>query len=256
MTASPQIATPTRARSLAMRMLGGEGCAAMHAYRLNLHMGPVAHGTHHERLLVACQPDAGWTPDEPIEVRLDLTLQAQQVEFAITTASVHLLGNLTWLTSDEVAELTANGLPLALDAALTAAGARLGLVETERAILHDFTGATAINLSDGFEHIAVDPWAAHDAAAMLTDEQSRDICWAALTQAIASETVSRPAPPMCAHVVGKAFVIDMDPHGVTLMLTGPEEVITVFAAFDTPASTALDFSWSIAQLVSRARSRL
>ncbi len=253
MTASPHIATPTRARSLAMRMLGGEGCAAMHAYRLDLCMGAVAHGMHQGRLLVACQPDEGWPADEPVEIRLDLMLQAQHVEFAITTASVHLLGTLTWLAPDESAALANDGLPLALDAALAAPGGRLGLIETSRAVLHDFTGATSIDLRDGIESIAIDTWAAHDAAATLTQDQLRDICWAALTHAIPAETVARPAPPMCAHAVGKAFIIDVDPHGITLMLTGPEEVFTVFAAFDAPAATGLDFSWSVARVASRAR---
>lgn len=251
MSAAREHVASERALSLAERLLAGAGVATLHAYRLHVTLDSLAHGIQDGMLLVSCQLD----DDHPVlaeatEIRLDITLQAAHADVPITSASAHLLGLVSWLDERETRQLRAKGLPGLLDVPLNSPTGRLGMISASRLLLHDFTGTTAIELGQYLSTPApfVDAWEAHDVVAALSDEQLRDICWATMTGTIPGEFHSHSAPPMCTHTIGRAFILDVDRHGITVMLTGAEEIIAVFAQFASPASTLLDLSWSVSRL--------
>ena len=99
-------------------------------------------------------PLASLDDDEIAEVRLDVTLEAAEPGLRITTATAHLLGALRWLGRAEAALVLAGGSaachcpitgenPLVGLADLACApGGRLGVIETERVMVHDAMGVS------------------------------------------------------------------------------------------------------------------
>lgn len=250
-TAPQKAAVSQRAWSLARRLLSGEGSATLHAYRLGETMDAIAHGSHDGQLLVSGQlaPGQALYSVESIEVRLDLTVQAVRPDYAITAASAHLLGHLRWLSSAEGME-RAPQLSEALAAPLVAPHGRLGVIETVGLMLHDFTGATAIELTTPLPapEPFVSRWDAYEVAAVLSPDQLRDICWAVLTKTIPGEAEQQAVPHLCAHSVGQTIILDVDRLGITVLHIGRQELTVVFAAFASPAETLTDLRWSIARL--------
>jgi len=107
---TPQAAISSR--RMARRLLSGAGCASLTAYRLDdgapsqlvLHALDVTGS-----IIVAAHPAADHpmvdVPCEaPVEVRLDVALEAAEPGLRITTATVHLLGVLTWLDDGGIAD--------------------------------------------------------------------------------------------------------------------------------------------------------
>ena len=160
--------TTIASRRMARRLLSGAGCATLTAYRLDagapsqlvLHALDVTGS-----IIVAAHPAVGHpmvsVPNEsPVEVRLDVTLEAAEPGLRITTATVHLLGMLTWLDDvqcDAVLSGSVAGChcsitgedPLTDLAALASApGGRLGVIESGRIMVHDAMGISGHTIEE------------------------------------------------------------------------------------------------------------
>lgn len=136
-----------RRRLLAQRLLRGEGSAEVTAFRAGETLTTAVHGvTAQGRLAIAHVPNlfgslgAFHTP-APLEVRVDVLRDALDLTVPTRLASVHLLGTLRWCRdSAEVAQLGLRGRVADLVADV-GPRVRVGVVETQRILLHDADGA-------------------------------------------------------------------------------------------------------------------
>lgn len=228
-----------RAHSLAHRMVAGSAAASMIAYRMGEGLELVAHGYAHDGALVMAAVPVGLlasTPSgHPIEVRMDLVKQSPDPSVSLIAASAHFLATLTWAGAYETAARRREGLPAAVDAMLEAPGARLGFLEADRLSLHDLTGVSTIPLPDPQPTIITDGHAAFSLVAPYDDITLKDLCWSVMVGCTPGVAMTRPPLPMqCHHTTDRVFCVDIDPHGVTVMLVGHHETLTVFAAFQQP----------------------
>ena len=171
MTYTSESRTPQAAissRRMARRLLSGAGCASLTAYRLD-DGAPSQLGLHAldvtGSIIVAAHPAADHpmvdVPCEaPVEVRLDVALEAAEPGLRITTATVHLLGVLTWL-DDGGRDAVLSGSVAGCHCAITgedpltdlaelarAPGGRLGVVETSRIMVHDAMGVSGHTMEE------------------------------------------------------------------------------------------------------------
>lgn len=131
---------------LAQRLLRGEGSVEVTAFRAGETLTTAVHGVSADgRLVVAHVPNllgslgAFHTP-APLDVRVDVLRDALDLTVPTRLASVHLLGTLRWCRdSAEVAELGLRGRVADL---VDDVGprVRVGVVETQRILLHDVDG--------------------------------------------------------------------------------------------------------------------
>ena len=131
---------------LAQRLLRGEGSVEVTAFRAGETLMTAVHGVSADgRLVVAHVPNllgslgAFHTP-APLDVRVDVLRDALDLTLPTRLASVHLLGTLRWCRdSAEVAELGLRGRVADLVADV-GPRVRVGVVETQRILLHDVDG--------------------------------------------------------------------------------------------------------------------
>lgn len=131
---------------LAQRLLRGEGSVEVTAFRAGETLTTALHGVSADgRLVVAHVPNllgslgAFHTP-APLDVRVDVLRDALDLTLPTRLASVHLLGTLRWCRdSAEVAELGLRGRVADLVADV-GPRVRVGVVETQRILLHDVDG--------------------------------------------------------------------------------------------------------------------
>ena len=131
---------------LAQRLLRGEGSVEVTAFRAGETLTTAVHGVSADgRLVVAHVPNllgslgAFHTP-APLDVRVDVLRDALDLTLPTRLASVHLLGTLRWCRdSAEVAELKLRGRVADLVADV-GPRVRVGVVETQRILLHDVDG--------------------------------------------------------------------------------------------------------------------
>ena len=131
---------------LAQRLLRGEGSVEVTAFRAGETLTTAVHGVSADgRLVVAHVPNllgslgAFHTP-APLDVRVDVLRDALDLTLPTRLASVHLLGTLRWCRdSAEVAELKLRGRVADLVADV-GPRVRVGIIETQRILLHDVDG--------------------------------------------------------------------------------------------------------------------
>lgn len=131
---------------LAQRLLRGEGSVEVTAFRAGETLTTAVHGVSADgRLVIAHVPNllgslgAFHTP-APLDVRVDVLRDALDLTLPTRLASVHLLGTLRWCRdSAEVAELGLRGRVADLVADV-GPRVRVGVVETQRILLHDVDG--------------------------------------------------------------------------------------------------------------------
>ncbi|MFB1428841.1 hypothetical protein ACEUE7_11205 [Micrococcus endophyticus] len=131
---------------LAQRLLRGEGSVEVTAFRAGETLTTAVHGVSADgRLVVAHVPNllgslgAFHTP-APLDVRVDVLRDALDLTLPTRLASVHLLGTLRWCRdSAEVAELGLRGHVADLVADV-GPRVRVGVIETQRILLHDVDG--------------------------------------------------------------------------------------------------------------------
>lgn len=233
-------------RRMARRLLSGAGCATLTAYRYGGVCSQIAlHALDSDgRVLVAARPLpdhplASLDDDEIVEVRLDVTLEAAEPGLRITTATAHLLGALRWLGRAEAALVLAGGSaachcpitgenPLVGLADLACApGGRLGVIETERVMVHDAMGVSGhsieqvLSLGEGAPVLlwsSFDALSAHEEVSELGDAALDILCTAVGKGAVAGIVCShRPAAGLCPSLWGRVLCVDVAPDAVTLM---------------------------------------
>lgn len=241
---APHVEISERVRALARRMLGGAAAASIDAYRTGEQLACVAHCvTDDGALLVAAVPTgelALMAPGVGVDVRLDAIKHTPDPSISLVAASIHLLGVLSWVDDVTLESRRAEGLPPLVGALLDSPGARLGVIDMERAVLHDMTGATAF----GPEILQIVPGPQQDGylgfelVAAYGQDVLKDLCWAVLVDEVPGEAVTKgPLPGVCAHTADRVYCVDVDPLGVTLMLVGQGETVVAFAAFGEPADS-------------------
>lgn len=289
---APHIAD--RTRRTARRLLSGSGSAAVTAYRVDPSAPStyVAHALSEDgRILVAACP----APGSPLavvpegsstEVRVDITLDAAEPGVRITAATAHLLGRLTWAGAQETARVLDSARTPACHCAITgedplerlaqvagAPGGRLGVVTTERVMLHCVTGVSSHTMSEvlGAEvaggtaaarstpahptHPGSGAWgsqevlAAHEAVSAVGQLGLRAVC-DAVRQGEARGWLcsSRPSVGVCASLWDRILCVDVDMHGVTLMHITAEEVTTMVVAFPEPLQAPAEAGQSLEQM--------
>ena len=144
--AHPLPPVASRRLLLAQRLLRGEGSVEVTAFRAGETLTTAVHGVSADgRLVVAHVPNllgslgAFHTP-APLDVRVDVLRDALDLTLPTRLASVHLLGTLRWCRdSAEVAELGLRGRVADLVADV-GPRVRVGVIETQRILLHDVDG--------------------------------------------------------------------------------------------------------------------
>ena len=154
MATSPEVSQGVgaeHARSLARRMLRGGAACTLVAWRAGSQYDFVAHGlTRQGDIVVAIRPDedcllSTLPAGVGTVVRMDLIRHSQDVILSVIAASAHLLGELVLLPATAVARLLdEEQLPERIAELARISGTRVGLVVTDRVLVHDHSGVTAI----------------------------------------------------------------------------------------------------------------
>lgn len=245
-------------RRMARRLLSGAGTAAICAYRLAPDTPPqmVLHAfDDHGHILVAAVPTTGHplasvASGEPVEVRLDVELEAADAGVRVTTASCHLLGSLVWLDPATTEGLLAGasaachcsltgGSPMsALTGLAQAEGGRLGVIHADRVTVHDAMGVGGHSITEVLGEGAKDQeaplWStsavvsAQEAVCALGEITLDMLVSGVLDASVPGVVCSvRPSQGLCARLRGRVLCVDVSPYGVTLMRLGKEETVTV-----------------------------
>lgn len=261
-----------RSVSLARRLLTGAGRASLVAYDLAplVEAGALSHGVSTDGdLIVACLADDAvpattWT-DGPLRVRLDILKGAPEWAVRITACAVHLLGTLEWLPEELVdGYLATAGLDPRLAELATTVGGRLGVIRTDRLLVHDSAGVLPLSFGEvagrrpaggprawGFRSFpdAEQEWAARDLVGRLSADQLAGLVSAATSGWGAGATLSSRAEVTCSHTEGQVFCVDVDRTGLTLMSVVLGRASVHFLAFDEPADAIDELADRIGQLV-------
>lgn len=248
--AHPLPPVASRRLLLAQRLLRGEGSVEVTAFRAGETLTTAVHGVSADgRLVVAHVPNllgslgAFHTP-APLDVRVDVLRDALDLTLPTRLASVHLLGTLRWCRdSAEVAELGLRGRVADLVADV-GPRVRVGVVETQRILLHDVDGVavfcrhtlplTSQGLVDQTElaDLADDVLGtAPEVLADLADAVALGLLPGESTP-LQVDTESLPESP--------AYVLDADEAGVTLLRVRDGEATAVHVAL--PGAGRLDHS--------------
>ena len=261
MTYTSESRTPQAAissRRMARRLLSGAGCASLTAYRLDdgapsqlvLHALDVTGS-----IIVAAHPAADHpmvdVPCEaPVEVRLDVALEAAEPGLRITTATVHLLGVLTWL-DDVGRDAVLSGSVAGCHCAITgedpltdlaelarAPGGRLGVVETSRIMVHDAMGVSGHTMEEVLDPdakgvrpllwSASETFGAQDEVKALGEGALEVLCDGVEQGSVPGIICSRrPSGGLHEALWGRVLCVDVSPHAVTLLRLGRETTDTL-----------------------------
>ncbi|WP_244960228.1 hypothetical protein [Actinomyces faecalis] len=266
-------------RRMARRLLSGTGCASVTAYRYDgTEPVVVLHALDTDgRVLVAARPDGGHVLAQvgsgaATEVRLDVTLEAAEAGMRITTASAHLLGTLTWLADAEAARVLAGEAagchcpvtgedPLAGLAALAQApGGRLGVIETERVIVHDALGVSGHAMTEVLDPdaggapallwTAFDEVSAQEEVGGLGDAVLDVLCGGVVEGDVPGIVCShRPAEGLSPSLWDRVLCVDVAPDAVTLMRLGRGCVDTVLVPLPAGILRACQVAPALTEMV-------
>lgn len=261
-------ALAARSLSLAHRLLAGSGRTAMLAYDLSpmAETSAMCHALSElGEVLVACVADpevpvTTWG-QVPLRVRLEIVKEAPEWSVRIASSAVHLLGTLEWLSDDEQAERLADpdldprvahlaGLP----------GGRLGVVATDRVLLHDSAGVTPIAYEEIVEtHLSrpaypgpADEWEARELIGAVSPIDALDLFAAADAGWDAAIELSGRQQDTCPHMHGQLYCVDIDQVGLTLMSVSDSYSRVVLFAFSRPARNAAELAELVGQLLGTA----
>ena len=258
---------PVRAASLALRLLSGAGKPSIHGYG----SGPsrtcetVWHGlTARGALLVAAidtfdNPLTGAPALEPISVRLDVVKESPEWAARITACAIHLLGTLQWLPQDDAGGyLDASVNPLVAEAAAMPGG-RLGVLRTDRVVLHDSAGVAPMPFADvlasrspaGAFPSAVEELSAREELERLTQSDLAELFALADDGWDGALPLTSHAVETCASLHGQVLCVDIDRTGLTLMQVDAAGTRTALFAFDQPAGSLSELSGRVGGLAAR-----
>lgn len=256
-----------RSVSLARRLLSGAGRASVIAYDLLplMEAGALSHGMSAQGdLVVACLADdevPATTWDEtPLRVRVDVVKEAPEWAVRITSCAVHLLGTLEWLPAELLpdylveAQLDASVVELA-----TAPAGRLGIVRTDRVLVHDSAGVLPLPFVEvarqrGSYPDPLQEWVARESLGGLSPTQLSGLTYAADRGWDVAVTLSSRQEVACPHTEGQVFCVDLDHMGMTLMAVDEGRASVHFVAFDPPVNNNDELTDRLGQLVAASAS--
>ncbi|WP_116115339.1 hypothetical protein [Austwickia chelonae] len=256
-----------RTRSAARRILSGAGAASFVAFRIDPERGHpvIAHGlTTRGDFVVALldERSSDWG-DEPVKVRCDIRREAAEPRVRITSATVHMLGDIDWMTEEGRTSCLKEGvLPETIVTVAGLPGLRIGTIRVDRVLVHDSSGATPLSFDeivDGAPREEPfpqqgDELAAHDVIAATTVPELHDVCEAVRGGRLVGRLLAeRPSHQPCVHVRGEVFCVDIDEGGVTLMRVGDEVTDVVYGAFRGPVRDLAGLRTEIDYLIRCAR---
>lgn len=261
-----------RSVSLARRLLSGAGRAALVAYDLEplVEAGALCHGMSATgELVLACladdaMPATTWEGGR-LRVRLDIVKEAPESAVRITACAVHLLGTLEWLPAEDVHDYLAGAeLDPQLAGLATMVGGRLGIVRSDRVLVHDSAGVSPLSFGEvAGQHPAAgtrppgcrsfpdaeQEWSARDLVGRLSVSQLDGLLAAATAGWDAGVKLSSRAEVTCSHTEGQVFCVDIDRTGLTLMAVTLGRATVHFLAFDEPADALDELADRLGQLV-------
>lgn len=235
---------------LAQRLLRGEGSVEVTAFRAGETLTTAVHGVSADgRLVVAHVPNllgslgAFHTP-APLDVRVDVLRDALDLTLPTRLASVHLLGTLRWCRdSAEVTELGLRGRVADLVADV-GPRVRVGIVETQRILLHDVDGVavfcrhtlplTSRGLVDQTELADLADDVLGTAPEVLADLADAVALGLLPGESTPLQVDTEPLPE------SPAYALDADEAGVTLLRVRDGEAAAVHVAL--PGAGRLDHS--------------
>lgn len=253
-----------RAVSLAQRLLSGAGRASLLAYDLApaAEASALAHGLSRTgELLVACIADdeipATTWERTPLRVRLDIVKEAPEWSARITACALHLLGTLEWLTDDIRDQRLADGVSPWLAELATAPGGRLGVVRTDRVLLHDCAGVTPLALEELADEPEAFPgadaeWEARELVGRLSPAELDELLDAAASGWPAATVLAGSSTGGCPHMERQVYFVDVDRTGVTLMAVDSGQTVVVVLGFDQPADSIEELADGLHQLLESA----
>lgn len=265
MTVSHPLAQPLRdrAETVAHRLLTGTGLASVVAYRLDpdASLDVFVHGVTSTGSLVVALPADALPDGHVLDVRMDVRREATEALVRITSASLHLLGQLTWLTADEVAALAGDRrLPDTARLLADSTGVRWARVTSDRVLMHDASGVTPFDYATAAAARTTfpspsDELDAHDVVRTEADHALAAICRAVVDGTLPGRVQSeRPSPGnVCDHTAGRVFCVDVDHLGINLMHVGGERTTVVFAPFTTKVTGLDDLATQVRSLATRAQ---
>ncbi|MGK2351443.1 hypothetical protein [Cutibacterium sp. V947] len=263
---------PQRSSSLARRILGGAGMTTMVAHTMISANGHPdewtcdlqAHGvTASGRFVVAmrshptqslCQIPAG----VPTDVHLEISKDAPEPAIRLLAATLHILGTVTWLSTDQVDHLLATDvLPSEVSLITGFDDGLVGIIDPRQAILHDAAGSAEIDIptliadmpNDEVFPSTDDELSALDVVASIGDFHLSKLCDAVRQQALPGCTCwSRATHHACPHTVGRVFCADIDRTGLTLMYVNPDQTGVVFIPLDRDVTSLYELGAAVARL--------
>ena len=235
---------------LAQRLLRGEGSVEVTAFRAGETLTTAVHGVSADgRLVVAHVPNllgslGAFHTRAPLDVRVDVLRDALDLTLPTRLASAHLLGTLRWCRdSAEVAELGLRGRVADLVADV-GPRVRVGVVETQRILLHDVDGVavfcrhtlplTSRGLVDQAELADLADDVLGTAPEVLADLADAVALGLLPGESTPLQVDAEPLPESPAHA------LDADEAGVTLLRVRDGEATAVHVAL--PGAGRLDHS--------------
>lgn len=258
----------SRAAYVAHRLLTGAGTASFVAFnRDSQHEIAVpAHGlTHAGELVVAhLRSDVPGGAVGATALRLDIRREASEAQVRILSSTVHLLGSIEWLSASAQQDVLKHvWRPESLSAVAESPNAVLGVVRTERVLVHDAGGVSPLPFAelvsadrDTIYPTAHDEFDAHEVVATLGSDALHAVYAAALEGRLPAEVLTEHATePACGATVGRIYCVDVDALGLTLMHIGGSATTVVFVPFPATVNGQAQLRSAIAGLLPTTRSR-
>lgn len=268
-------AQDSRALSLAHRLLAGTGIASLTAYRApgQPTTDALVHGLSGRGVLVvaAIPVSSGGFPlaesnalagaqaagaADAVEVRGEIVAHGPEVSVRVLAATLHFLGRLEWIDRGSAAAL--GSLPDQVAGLLEHPDARLGIVRTERVLLHDGTGVVAFPYDALAEHhLGGAANRAHrvdeqvlDLVGSIPPEEIGHVFEAGVRGALPARILSTTASTAaCASLPERVYWVDVDVTGITLMRADGEGQRVAFFPFETGAREVTDLRSAIEDVV-------
>lgn len=252
-----------RAVSLAQRLLSGAGRASLLAYDLapGAEAAALGHGLSRTgELVVACVADdeipATTWERTPLRVRMDIVKEAPEWSARITACALHLLGTLEWLTDEARDQRLADGVSPWLAELASSPGGRLGVVRTDRVLLHDCAGVTPLAMEELADAPAFPSaeaeWEARELVGRLSTTELDELLDAAASGWSAATVLIGSSAGGCSHMQRQVYYVDVDRTGLTLMDVEPGRTTVVVLGFDQPADSIEELADGLHQLLESA----
>lgn len=258
-----------RATSLALRLLCGAGLPSLYGYSPGTTGSCEAlwHGLSSRGDLVVAAVEASDNPltaasvGDPVSVRLDIVKESPEWAARITASTLHLLGTLEWLPAEATDDYLVGVNPLVAEAAALPGG-RLGVIRTDRVVLHDSAGIAPMPFSEvlasaaahAFPSVAQELSACEEFGRLGQAElailfELADNGW------VGALPLSHHHVETCPSLHGRVLCVDIDRSGATLMQVDAGVIRTALFSFPRPVGSLAALSEGFGHLAACAAVR-